>query len=118
VHKYARALQEIIKKPTEEAVRRVGVSVGDLVSRSLVVRQKRAEKRYLVPEGAPCWATRFRYSRKKYGIEEHTSEKTILKITERGQRYLKRESKNEKDKSETDDKLIVDNGKSDERRID
>jgi len=104
MNKYARALEEITKKPTEEAVRRVGVSVGDLVSRSLVVRQKRAETRYLVPEGAPCWATRFRYSRKKYGIEEHTSEKTILKITERGQRYLKRESRKKPPEDESDDK--------------
>jgi len=88
MNKYSRALKEIEKNPTEKTARRMGIPIGELISRGLAMRQKTIGKKYIVPKGTPIWASSYKYSRKKYGIEEHITENVILKITDRGRRYL------------------------------
>lgn len=98
MNKLIKQLKEIAKEPTEKLAKRSGVNVGDLISKGLIERYKKTDKKYLVPENAPQWATKFRYSRKKYGIEEHAIEETHLRLTSRGKIKIK----NSKDKKEED----------------
>lgn len=110
MNKYIRALRAVKKEGTEDSVRRTGVPISDLVSRGLVVRRKRTDKKYTIPENAPRWAYKFRLSRKRYGVEERLTNKVIIKLTNKGKNYLKRYLKTKND-SDNEDKVddVVDN---------
>jgi len=111
VNKLIKQLKIISEKPTEKLAKRSGVNVGDLISKGLIERYKETTKKYLVPENAPKWATKFRYSRKKHGIEEHSIEETYLRLTSRGSAKLKnvkkdKEEEIEKPKTSEEDEVV------------
>lgn len=93
MNKYARALQKI----EEGATSGLGVPVGELVSRGLVVRRSSTSRKYVAPDGAPRWAIRYRSSRKKYGVEERVMNNTSLKLTERGSKLLSGQKRKNKE---------------------
>lgn len=94
----SRQLSRIGAGIPEKDAKRAGIPVADLVSRGLLRRYRTDQKKYLVPEGVPRWATKFRHSRKKYGVEEHVIESIIIKLTDRGSRYIKSRSISKTDK--------------------
>lgn len=83
--------------------KKAGIHVPNLKSKGLVEIKKEKLKRYLVPENAPRWAVKFKYSRKLHGIEEHITEKNYVIPTKKGSYLLKREGK-KTEPDEEDDK--------------
>lgn len=112
MNKLIKQLKEISKRPTEKLAKRSGINVGDLISKGLIERYVETTNKYLIPEGAPRWAVKFRYSRKKHGIEEHIVEETYLRLTSRGSMKIKNVKKDDeveepKIDKEDDDQEVV-----------
>lgn len=83
--------------------KKAGIHVPNLKSKGLVEIKKERLKRYLVPENAPRWAVKFKYSRKLHGIEEHVTEKSYVIPTRKGSNLLKHKGK-KTEPDEEDDK--------------
>ncbi len=77
-----------------------GVCINKLRSLGLIKKSINCTSSYLIPEGAPKWAAKFKFCRKKYGVTEHKEEKSTWILTQKGNKRLKNSKKDKKEEVE------------------
>ncbi len=93
--------------PVEKALS-LGINYRELISSGLARKVVRKESKFLVPASAPRWATKFKFLRKKHGIEESITEHSMLVLTEKGIRLSRKKRINdEEDDVENDEETMV-----------
>ena len=98
--KLLRQLKTIGNGMSEANAKKLGISTSKLVSLGLATKNVKNEVSYIKVEGAPRWAAKYKFTRKKYGIEENTSSEVTYKLTSRGRtkiKYLSRSASEEPD---------------------
>ena len=97
--KYLDALELLLKGP-------VDINLIEKSTRSKLLNLNLASKKIAyessieIPKNAPQWASKFKFTRKRYGISETNTSKTMLKITNKGIRYYKYYSRKMKEPKE------------------
>lgn len=80
--------------PVDKAVK-LGIDYRSLISSGMIKRVIKKESKFLVPEHAPRWAIKYKFLRRRHGIEESTAEVSILVLTEKAKKLLKSKRKDE-----------------------
>lgn len=66
-----------------------GINVRKLLSLGLIRKISRSTTNYKIPEDAPRWATKYKFTRKKYKVTENSSVSDNYMITDKGKRRLR-----------------------------
>jgi hypothetical protein len=85
------------------------VDIRRLLSLGLVKRTNSTQVNYHIPQGAPRWAAKYKFTRKKYSVSESSEDNKQYMLTEKGKRRLKnlamkRMKSNTKKEEEKEDK--------------
>jgi len=95
---------------TADVAKKAGISISELLRRSYIRKKTLKESRFEIPEGVPRWAVKYKFTRKKYGIQEIAEEKVSYKMTLRGVNALKFYNGKKQDveeKDNTNDEEVV-----------
>jgi hypothetical protein len=57
---------------TANDLNRIGISYKYLLSKNLIKKRVVKEIKFSIPDGSPRWASKYGFTRKKYGIVENT----------------------------------------------
>jgi hypothetical protein len=98
--KTLRQLKTVGSGISEADAKKAGINVGRLVSLGLVVKRTKSVTKYAKVENASRWAAKYKFTRKKYGIQEQSSSEVYYKLTQRGRNRIKLIGR---DKSESDE---------------
>ncbi len=96
--------------PVEKALS-LGINYRELISSGLARKVVRKESKLFIPAGAPRWASKFKFSRKKHGIEESITEHSMIVLTEKGIRLSRKKRINSDEEDDTKSKeetMVVD----------
>jgi hypothetical protein len=75
-----------------------------LLSKKMIKKIKREEETESVPDDVPQWASKFKFTKKKYGVKSDVSIEEFVVLTDKGDRELKRlKRKSKKEKLEDKD---------------
>lgn len=84
-----------------------GINVQRLLSLGLIKKVVNKEKRFKIPEDAPRWAAKYKFTRKKYKVAENIESKEFYTLTSKGKRKLRnlKSSRLKADEEEEEDNL-------------
>lgn len=84
-----KALKLIEKQDVSlDTIKRTGIDYRRLIGRGFARKVTTTETKIFSPPGAPRWAAKFKFLRKRHGIEEKVEEKIFLSITKKGRKFL------------------------------
>ena len=89
------------KSLTLKEIKSKNINVSKLRNLGLVCKKTVESSKIVVPEGAPRWAIKYKFTRKKYGIYKDLKLNEEYCITNKGLRQLNRDKRKEnKDEDE------------------
>lgn len=103
MNRLGRDLNRFKNGMTDKDAKKLGVNMGSLLRNGFIIRKTIKNSSFLVPEDAPRWATKYKFTRKKYGIKEVVDETVTYQVTTKGKNFLKRINK-KSDDSDVDKK--------------
>ena len=85
--------------PVKKALQ-LGIDYRSLIASGLARKIVKKESKFLVPANSPRWALKYKFTRKKHGIEETVTESEVIILTEKAKTLLKKRRKDDSDDEE------------------
>ncbi len=94
--KILKQLLLIKKKPISiDEASSLGINVGELRNKGLILIKVTEEKEFIIPKDVPRYAKRFAFTRKKYGITESISKTKHIHLSNNGIKFISKSVKKE-----------------------
>jgi hypothetical protein len=74
---------------------KLGIDVSGLRNNGLIMVKTIKNKSFDIPKNTPKYASKYKFTRKRYGIKDINSENKTIIITEKGLKLLKKSVKKE-----------------------
>jgi hypothetical protein len=99
------------KDRTEAECKKLKIPIYILLNKGLISRKINNKKDFVIPDGVPIWAKKYKFTRKRYGIKDNSTKETCYKINPKGVRFCRNLIKLSKNKDkETEEVDEIDDG--------